>query len=155
MSKNSDELYHTRSQIVDLDDMDVICDSDVTLRQPDNNPGFQPVQVGSEVRDRSRNSYHHQEDDSATPLRNSSRVSRERGSLSSAPPRSRKRDNSRKREVAENKLRRKIAELKKIISDKPLNAKTSEAEIKDAVVRQVPVLNKLIESCDNAMDKYT
>ena len=58
-----------------------------------------------------------------------------------------------KRGGAENELR-KIAELRKNVMDNVLNAKTSEAEVKDAVVRQVPILNKLIESCVNAMDKY-
>jgi hypothetical protein len=148
-------VRQAHSQIVVMDDLDVNCDNDVGLRQPDNNPGFQPVQVGREDRVQRRDLQHHQDKNSDNGVRTSIRSSRERGSLSSSPPRSRKRDNSMKREVAENKLRRKIAELKKIIANNLLNAKTSEAEIKDAVVRQVPVLNELIESCDNAMDKYS
>ena len=144
--------YQQDGSMDGLDAMDG-CDA-IGLRNSDSNPGFQPVQVRSEVRDQSR-PYHHQDNDSDSILYNSARVSRNRGSLSASPPRSRKRDNSMKREVAENKLRRKITELKKIISDNPLNSKTSEAEIKDAVVRQVPILNKLIESCDTAMDKYS
>ena len=148
-------VRQAHSQIVVMDDLDVNCDNDVGLRQPDNNPGFQPVQVGREDRVQRRDLQHHQDKNSDNGVRTSIRSSRERGSLSSSPPRSRKRDNSMKREVAENKLRRKIAELKKIIANNLLNTKTSEAEIKDAVVRQVPVLNELIESCDNAMDKYS
>merc|ERR1719239_43930 len=148
-------VRQAHSQIVVMDDLDVNCDNDVGLRQPDNNPGFQPVQVGREDRVQRRDLQHHQDKNSDNGVRTSIRSSRERGSLSSSPPRSRKRDNSMKREVAENKLRRKIAELKKIIANNLLNAKTSEAEIKDAVVRQVPVLNELIESCDNAMEKYS
>ena len=81
-----------------------------------------------------------------------SRSVQTRGSVSNSPPRIKKRDNSAKKRVAEGKLKRRVGEIKKIIDN---NSKTPDAGVKDAVVRQFPTLNKLIESCDSAMDKYS
>ena len=62
------------------------------------------------------------------------RFVRTRGSVSYSLPRQKKRDNSATKKAAEEKLRRRVRDIKKIIDNNTLSLKTPDAEVKDAVV---------------------
>ena len=153
-------MPHNTSQNVqrflsDDEDMNVI-----ELDGTDCNPGHQLLQD-----DEPWAEYHHhvpqrladQHQDNDLPCDNTSRSRsvRTRGSVSNSPPWVKKRDNSAKKRVAEGKLKHTLGEIKKIIDNNTLNLKTPDAEVKDAALRQISALDKLIESCESAMDKYS
>ena len=141
----------------------IILDGEMDVNELDGmdcNPSHQLLQdAGPRIEGRHHTAHRqitqHQDNDLPCVSNSRSMSVRTRGSISNSPPRQRKRDNSATKNAAEGKLRRRMGGIKKIIDNNHLNLKTPEAEVKDAVIRLVPSLNEMLDSCESAIDKYS